>query len=70
MTGYLNIAVHLWLANLRVTNMETYRGSLSLLDLTIEEVKRKYDITEDLTPELEETLRKEYHSLYNVPMEN
>jgi hypothetical protein len=32
--------------------------------LTIDDLKKKYNITEDLTPELEEQIKKEYAPIF------
>ena len=38
--------------------------------MTVDEIKDKYNITDDITPELEEELKKEYNTLFTVPSEN
>ena len=43
-----------------VCNVISYLG----IDLTLEEVKKKYDITDELTPDLEENLKKDYAFIF------
>ena len=43
------------------------------IDLTVEDIKKKYNIQEDLTPELEEQIKKDNKYLFegiSVSMEN
>ena len=36
----------------------------TLVDLTFDELRRKYDITDDLTPEIEEQMKKDYGFIF------
>lgn len=36
----------------------------TFIELTTEDIKKKYDITEDLTPELEDEIKKEYKAVF------
>jgi hypothetical protein len=40
------------------------------VDMTIDEIKDKYNITDEITPELEEELKKEFNTLFTATNEN